>query len=56
MAYFPQLHGHEAYPNVLQLGTRTECVCAVIPVTNDSNTTSGTTSHGGQYIGPYTPI
>ena len=36
--------------------TRTECICAVIPFTNDSDRTSGTTSHGGQYVGPNTPV
>jgi hypothetical protein len=32
--------------------TRTECICADIPYTNDWNTTSGTTSHSRQYLGP----
>ena len=34
------------------IATRTECISAIIPFTKDWNTTSGTTSHGRQYIGP----
>ena len=36
--------------------TRTECICTLIHFTNDWHTTSGTNSHGRQYIGPSTSI
>ena len=38
------------------ISTRTECVCAVIPFKNDSNTTSDTTSHDRQYVDTNTSI
>lgn len=31
---------------------KTECISAVVPFTNNSNTTSGTTRHGRQYTSP----